>query len=139
MKRAYTPEQQAAFSERKLRFRALARKIGAMTNDERSALAARLPAITTVEGRALSMFNQCMLAVQCPQATLVGGFRQWINAGRAVRKGEHGAAIWVPMKPRKADGEQTETTEDGDKPAFMLGTVFDVSQTDEIQTVAVAA
>jgi hypothetical protein len=139
MKRAYTPEQQAAFSGRKMKFRALARKIGAMTQDERTALSARLPVITTIEGRALSMFNQCMLAVQCPSATLVGGFRQWINAGRVVRKGEHGAAIWVPMRPRKADGEQAETTAEGDKPAFMLGTVFDVSQTDEIQTLAEVA
>ena len=134
MKRAYTAEQQAAFSERKTKFRTLAKQISAMTQDERNALAARLPAIVTVEGRALSLFNQCMLATQCPNATLVGGFRQWINAGRAVRKGEHGYAIWVPcmqkVDPDRQEGESSSA--DSDKPRFLLGTVFDVAQTDEV-------
>ena len=124
MKHNATPQQ----LERRKAFRELAGRIGRMSPDERAALAARMPAIATIEGRALSPFNQCLLASQCPSATVVGGFRQWIKAGRAVRKGEHGFAIWVPTGQRKADD-----AEDSDKLGFILGTVFDVSQTQEIE------
>lgn len=134
MKRNLTSEQQAASDARRKSFRELAGKIGRMTPAERGALAARLPCIATVEGRSLSPFNQCLIAAQCPTATLVGGFRQWIKAGRAVRKGEHGLALWVPTfakaDPGKLDGE---TSSADSETHFIMGTVFDVSQTDEIQ------
>ena len=58
-------------------------------------------------------------------ATIVGGFRQWLREGRAVRKGEHGLGILIP---------RFEKGEGGDGPGslngFLYGTVFDVSQTD---------
>lgn len=128
MKRTYTAAQKAAFDERRAAVRALARDISKMTDGERSALAARLPGIATIEGRNLSVFNSCLLAAQCPQATVVGGFRQWKNAGRAVRKGEHGHAIWIPTKTRADQAAE----KDAGELQFMLGTVFDVSQTEEI-------
>jgi antirestriction protein ArdC len=105
-----------------------------MPEGERAALAAKVVGVVTVEGHALSLHNVLLIAMQCPTATIVGGFRQWIKAGRAVRKGEHGISIWVPVKPK---GE----TEQGAAPAadpkggdtrFIAGYVFDVSQTDEI-------
>lgn len=109
--------------------RSLASRIGAMSADERAAMAAKLPTVVTIEGRALSVFNTCLVASQNPSVTVVGGFRQWIAAGRAVRKGEHGLALWVPIGKKDADGEASD-----DKPGFILGTVFDVSQTQEIET-----
>ena|SRR3990167_5982280 len=132
MKRTLTPEQEDAARERRNTFRALAGKIGRMTADERGALAASLPVIATVEGRTLSVFNQCLVASQCPTATLVGGFQQWIKAGRVVCKGEHGLAIWVPTHAKADPNAQSGEMSSADETRFIMGTVFDVSQTDEI-------
>ena len=108
-----------------------------MSAEQRTALAACLPGIATVEGRALSVFNACLIASQNPQSTIVGGFRQWIKAGRAVRKGEHGMCIWVPLR-QGADSDAEESGVNGDETSmrFILGTVFDVTQTQEIGTQA---
>jgi antirestriction protein ArdC len=127
----------SAKDERKSKMRSIAATISKMTPEQRAEFAARMPAIVTIEGRALSVFNCCMLATQCPTATVVGGFRQWIKSGRVVRKGEHGYAIWVPMGPRKAAEGASE--DQSDETRFMLGTVFDVAQTDEIATAREAA
>lgn len=139
MKREATPEQKAKAAERKATMRALAANIAKMNDAQRAELAARCP-VVTIEGRALSPFNQCMIAHQRPSATVVGGFRQWLKAGRSVRKGEHGAGIWVPISTRP-DGSETQapenpdaiTTEAGARCNFTVGTVFDVSQTEEKQ------
>jgi antirestriction protein ArdC len=117
--------------------RKIAKQISDMPTEERIALSQRLP-VATIEGRTLSVFNACMLACQNPSATIVGGFRQWLKVGRAVRKGEHGAAIWVPLKPRNSVEDGDATQGDGDETRFILGTVFDVSQTDEVQTAQAA-
>src|SRR5208282_4903090 len=84
--------------------------------------------------------------MQIPGASMVGGFRQWLKLGRCVRKGQHGASIWVPAGARKADSPPAGAGEDAhdagvagegsggsDRTRFVIGTVFDVSQTDEIQ------
>ena len=133
MKRTVTPEQQQAALERRQKFYALAKSISDMPEGERTALAAKFPVIATVEGRALSLHNQILVASQCPSATLVGGFRQWIAAGRAVMKGEHGLMIWIPRIPK-----QDDSGEIGGEVRFIIGTVFDVSQTIEVQTAAAA-
>lgn len=96
-----------------------------MSDEQRAALAARV-SVVTIEGRQLSPHNQCLIALQVPAATIIGGFRQWIKAGRVVMKGQHGAVIWVPIGRKDKDGELTEKT------GFVLGSVFDVSQTQEI-------
>lgn len=127
MKRNLTEAQRAAADSRRAAFRKLAGDIGRMTPEARAALAAKLPVIATVEGRSLSPFNQCLIASQCPTATLVGGFRQWIKAGRCVKKGEHGLALWVPTSTSEENGGDGETH-------FLMGTVFDVAQTAEIGT-----
>lgn len=134
MKRELTQEQREAAESRRKGFRELARKIGAMSPEDRAVLAAKLPAIVTVEGRALSIFNQCLIAAQCPTATIVGGFRQWIKAGRCVRKGEHGVALWCPTGTRSDDnGVPVEDVH------FIMGTVFDVAQTEVVEQEQVAA
>lgn len=129
-----TPEQAAASLERRTKMKSLARTIAAMTPGERMKLFAKHP-VVTIEGRALSMFNTCLLISQSECVTVVGGFNQWRAAGRSVRKGERGLAIWIPIRakedPLRQDGEMSSA----DEAKFMLGTVFDVSQTDEIAAV----
>jgi len=118
-----------------------------MSEAERLALAAGCQ-ITTVEGRELSPRNQLlvMLQLQGRAVTLVGGFRQWLAAGRCVRKGERGASIWIPTgKGDSGDagaapgGEREPTGEELDKLRFVTGTVFDISQTEPASDHAAAA
>jgi hypothetical protein len=73
-------------------------------------------------------------------ATIVGGFRQWLKQGRAVRKGEHGLMIWVPLLRKSGDSIAGESGEsEPDDVRFMPGTVFDISQTAAIGSGATAA
>ena len=123
MRRPLTEAQSAASAERKARMRAIWKRIAEMPEDERAALAARIDPVT-VEGRKLSLHNACMIAMQNPSATVVGGFRQWKAEGRQVRKGEHGIGIWVPRFAGK-DAEEA-----GEVEGFLFGTVFDISQTE---------
>ena len=97
-----------------------------------------LPTLSTCATEQLG--NQLLLALQCPNATIVGGFRQWKMQGRCVKRGEHGHMIWVPMIHGSAEGE-SDTPQPSDldgategKPErlrFLVGTVFDISQTSE--------
>jgi hypothetical protein len=135
-RRTPTDEQKRKAAERRERFRALAARVADMSEDERTALVMRAGAVVTCEGRALSPFNSCLLLTQLPTASMVGGFRQWLDKGRSVRKGEHGLMIWIPTG-RNEKGEEDapppagEGIDDAPKRAgFIMGTVFDVSQTD---------
>ena len=97
MKKTLTAEQKQATAERRDRFKALVKKVAAMTVDERKALVAATPGIITVERHTLSPVNSILIMMQNPEATIVGGFNQWIRNGRTVRKGEHGFSIWIPL------------------------------------------
>jgi hypothetical protein len=136
MKRTITEADRAKAAERRERARAIAKAVSAMSEAERAALVERCGSIVTVEGRALSMHNTCMILHQCAGASVVGGFRQWLKAGRCVRKGQSGISIWVPCV-RKPNAEAAAHL--GVNPAnapnetyFTLGTVFDISQTIEL-------
>jgi len=137
MRKQPTEAQKQAAKDRRERMRAIAAKVAAMTPEERAILAGH--GVFTVEGRALSTFNQCMIVMQDPSASVVGGFQQWRKSGRQVRKGEKGLALWIPL----AGSTETEAATDrkSERPRFMLGTVFDVTQTDPInaESEAVAA
>ena len=55
--------------------------------------------------------NILLIHAQRPGATLVRDYRQWTAAGRQVRKGEHGIAIFaIPPRPRaqRQDEDQDE-------------------------------
>ena len=129
-----TEEQKAVAKAKREKFPALAKQISAMTPEERSALASRLPGLVTVDGRQLSPFNVCLIVSQGGHAaTMVGGFRQWLKHGRAVKKGQHGFSIWVPSitkstLPRNDSSDETTAK----KIEFLTGYVFDVAQTEEI-------
>lgn len=135
MKRQLTAEQTKARDERRASFRKLCKTIADMGESERLALAAKI-GVVTCEGHELSFHNQCLLALQMPQASVVGGFRQWIKAGRAVQKGQHGAMIWVPIGGKKSEPGTTPDASNGepDDTRFIMATIFDVSQTAEIET-----
>lgn len=144
--RQLTEEQKAKSEARRAKFSALWKQISNMGDTEKAAFVAKF-GFVTCEGRELSIHNQCLLALQCPEGTVFGGFRQWLKQGRAVRKGEHGHMIWVPTMDRKGNGAPAQPAsadilaDDTGSPAkhsrrFIIGTVFDVSQTDEIQTQA---
>src|SRR5207248_3931450 len=108
-----TAEQKAKAAERRERFRQLAARVAALTDDERAALVAKVGAVVTVEGRALSVHNSCLVLNQLPTASMVGGFRQWKDHGRSVKKGEHGLCIWIPTKGRDDADQPTDEETDG--------------------------
>ncbi|MFO0803619.1 MAG: ArdC-like ssDNA-binding domain-containing protein [Gemmataceae bacterium] len=132
-----TEEQKQAAAERRERFRALAKQVADMPDEARAAIVDRCGAVVTCEGRALSFVNTLLVVTQRPGASMVGGFAQWLKIGRAVRKGETGMGIWIPvMKGEKAEAAAEpaagEEGQDGPRARFIMGTVFDVSQTDAI-------
>jgi hypothetical protein len=141
MKKNLTPEQTAARDARKAKFRALWRQVAAMPELERVQISNRL-GVHTADGHALSLCNQILVGLQLPAASVVGGFRQWLAHGRAVAKGEHGAMIWVPTGGRHNDVPLDGGTSNSaivdcqpEGPAdtrFLIGTVFDISQTQEV-------
>ena len=126
-RRQATPEQIAKAKEKREKIRGIAKQIAAMTDDQRRELVRDWP--TTIEGHAVSLKNACLLAYQ-GTATVIGGFRQWKKAGRFVKKGESSKVIWAPIGPRKTDEDKGEIAEDGERPNFVLVSVFDISQTE---------
>jgi len=80
-----------------------------------------------------SFRNTWLIMVQCPQASLVSGYRKWQSLGRQVQKGEKSIAILAPMvgKRKKEDSEESVCY------GFRSVNVFDVSQTegDDLPTV----
>lgn len=84
--------------------------------------------IATIEGQSLSAHNTISLYAQGCNDAVVGGYQQWRNAGRQVRKGESGFVIWFPTT-RKSDSEIVD-----EKPRFFTATVFAQYQTDPIDT-----
>ncbi len=89
-----------------------------------------------------SFRNTLLIAVQCPQATHVAGFRRWLDLGRCVRKGEKAIRILAPVRYRRnnngdsdADGGGSSESVDEAAPelvGFRLAAVFDVSQTEPL-------
>ena len=104
---------------------------------ERVQLANKL-GIVTCEGHELSLCNTMLIALQCPTASIVGGFRQWIKQGRCVRKGEHGMMIWCPTGGKGEAVPPMAVIVYGSEPPaesshrFIIGTVFDIGQTEEL-------
>jgi len=130
-KRQPTEEQRAKAAERREVFKAFCQRVAAMSEDQRAELSRKIP-IVNPAGHPLSPYNHCLIYSQFQGApTIVAGFQQWRKAGRMVRKGEHGLMIWVPIGKRKqADGADSSATDSAERPGFIPGYVFDISQTD---------
>jgi hypothetical protein len=75
----------------------------------------------------LSLNNQLLVALSCPDATFVAGFRAWLRLGYRVRKGERAIRIIAPMPIKPRD---TKTTDKDDelRVLFKGVSVFDRSQ-----------
>lgn len=142
-RRTPTAEQIAKTAAKRERFKALAKTVGAMSEDQRAAIVARCGAIVTCEGRPLSNFNSCLLASQFAAVSVVGGFWQWKRAGRKIKKGETALSLWIPAKGKKSDGNGAEApaeeivtegaegeTTTGGRARFIVGSVFDITQTE---------
>jgi len=138
--RQATEEQKQQANQKRAKFRILWRKVAAMSDEDRAHLAESMP-IVTVEGHALSIHNECLIAFQSVAqrpVTVVGGFRQWQKQGRSVKKGEHGFMIWIPKMQKKEQPTQEPIQAETQEPsssetveAFLIGYVFDISQTQE--------
>jgi hypothetical protein len=61
--------------------------------------------------RRLSLSNQLLVAMACPEATFVAGFKAWLRLGYAVRRGERAIAI-IAMPVRQRDPETGEKTDE---------------------------
>jgi antirestriction protein ArdC len=83
---------------------------------------------TAAKFRAYSFNNQMLIALQCPNATHVAGFRKWQELGRQVRKGSKSIGILAPSTRKVKDdvtGEESRRVI-----GFRVVSVFDISQTD---------
>ena len=110
-------------SKSRERLQAVRSKLSNLTEGEKQKLQ-QTGTVVTVDGRHLSGNNVMLILLQMPGATVVGGFNQWKQSGRQVKKGSSGLSIWVPTSKKTEDGEETKY--------FIAGSVFDVSQTEPI-------
>jgi antirestriction protein ArdC len=80
--------------------------------------------------------NQILIALQCPKATRVAGFKRWLALGYAVRKGERSIRIWAPCPPtrRAMDKWRREgaVPEEMPRTYFRMVGVFDRSQVEPL-------
>jgi hypothetical protein len=111
---------------RKERMKDLLSQVAAMTDQQREELSKGVPIINP-DGRYLSPRNQMLLLLQIDSPTIVGGYKQWKQHGRQVRKGESGSLIFFPVGPKDKESGEIEDAE-----RFYTGIVFDISQTEEI-------
>jgi hypothetical protein len=65
--------------------------------------------------------------MECPNASMVAGFKKWQSMGRFVRKGELGIPILAPIF-KKVDDDEGEEVEK--LIGFKVVYVFDITQTD---------
>jgi hypothetical protein len=133
-RKAPTEAQKEAAKERRAAIAKMMNVIKAMPETKRIEIAANF-GIRNAEGRELSVYNQCLLIAQNDKVSIVGGFSQWKKLGRSVKKGSRALAIWVPCS-KKAEGGESAIVPHGTDPAsldesfFVLGNVFDISQTE---------
>ncbi len=109
-------------SKSRERLQATRKKLANLTEQEKQSLL-KSGTLVTVDGKRLSDINTMFILLQNRGATVVGGFKQWRQSGRQVIKGSSGFSIWVPIQNKE---------DEAGEPFFIVGTVFDVSQTEPI-------
>ena len=134
MRKQLTAEQTAKRDARRAQFKALWKQVANTPELERIEMSMKY-GFRKLDGGEFSPCNSMLLALQCPTGSVFGGFRAWLKAGRSVRKGEHGSMVWVPIGRKATDATtgETATENDGEKPGFIAGTVFDIGQTEETE------
>lgn len=85
-------------------------------------------ALLDVQARfhAYSWHNCMLIAMQCPTASRVAGYRTWQKLGRQVRKGERGIAIFAPCPFHREVASASGESEMVDGVYFRIVHVFDV-------------
>lgn len=116
----------------------LVKAFKALTDEQRAAFVKKAGAVITTDGHPLSGNNTvlCIMQRGDKPLSMVGGFHQWKEHGRRVKRGENGMGIFFPChtKAKDADGEAV-TDENGEEKTsryFRIGYVWDISQTEEI-------
>lgn len=129
----YAKRQSEESIERRNRIKQMAEIITSLSPEEKQAYIDRVGVVRRIgEGGMLSPYNMCLVLYQMEDATLVGGYNQWLNVGRQVRRGERSICIFAPSNRKRTiekDGEEITV----DRVNFRLVPVFDVSQTDAIE------
>src|SRR3954453_20375365 len=74
-----------------------------------------------------SLHNQLLIALACPHASFVAGFKAWLQLGYCVRKGEKAIRILAPVVGKDRDAETDEQ-----RTFFRQVPVFDRSQVDPL-------
>jgi antirestriction protein ArdC len=82
----------------------------------------------------LSLNNQLLVALSCPDAMFVAGFKSWLKLGYCVRKGEKAIRIVAPMPIKLRDTEPGDE-DDRRRVLFKGVSVFDRSQVAPIEGV----
>lgn len=136
MKRKATPEQ---IQRKKEMMKNLLSMLKTLDENQRQAIAEKLP-LMNPEGHSFSPNNVCLIAYQNDAnipLTILAGFKQWIDKGRVVKKGEHGFTIFYPSQAKgKKDNENISNGSDDESLnlRYYTTTVFDISQTEELNT-----
>jgi hypothetical protein len=76
-----------------------------------------------------SEYNQAFLLRQLPTATDVRPLKAWNAAGRSVRRGQKALRVWIPKRGTAIPADLSTMTETQQRQYFVLGPVFDISQT----------
>jgi len=132
-------EEQAQAEQKKAKLKEFIDQVSKMTEDQLSLLKEKI-SIITCDGHSLSAKNTALLDLQAEgtdkTVSVVGGFSQWLDKGRAVRKGERAFCIMAPSQGKAKDKSgKVKLADDGSelqKTYFKFVSVFDISQTDLI-------
>lgn len=74
--------------------------------------------------------NTVLIHMQCPHATMIAGFHDWLKRGRYVRKGSIGISILAPAPYKVKETNDQGEEEISKRMWFKTVTVFDVSCTE---------
>jgi hypothetical protein len=76
----------------------------------------------------LSLNNQLLVALSCPDATFVAGFKAWLALGYCARKGETAIRIIAPMPIKNRDDDRQSDEDAQPRLLFKAVSVFDRTQ-----------
>lgn len=128
--RTFTAEEKTEFvAKKKARIAEIRAMLLSMTDEQRKQLLEDNGVIVTIEGHKLTDHNTIFLISQSEKnISVIGGFKQWMKAGRAVKKGEKSLLIFVPSLKKEAEPTSTAPED----VFFLTANVFDISQTELI-------
>ena len=126
-RRAYTPDERAAVNSSRALLAAAAKEL-------EQARPADIERAAAILGK-YSRRNIALILVQAGERgrdipAAVAGFHEWRAAGRMVRKGSRGYAIFAPIV-RKGSADSVSGDDDGPR-GFTVRYVFDVADTEQL-------